>query len=197
MSSPEPDAQGLWSALIDESITAREAMRDSLQAPFQRACDSVVAALRAGNKLLLLGNGGSAADAQHVAAEFVGRFRLERRAWPALALSENISSLTGISNDYAYETVFVRQLEAFARAGDVLIALSTSGTSASVVQALECAGRLGLTSIALTGPSPNLAAERADIAVCVPAPTTASVQEGYMLVLHAICHFCEETLERV
>jgi D-sedoheptulose 7-phosphate isomerase len=169
-------------------------MRDSLQTSFHLACDRVVAALRTGNKLMLLGNGGSAADAQHVAAEFVGRFRLERRPWPALALSENVSSLTGIANDYAYELVFVRQLEAFARAGDVLIALSTSGQSASVVRALECAERLGITSIALTGPSPNRAAELADVALCVPAPTTASIQEGYMLVLHAMCHFCEETL---
>lgn len=192
--SPSDRAATLWPDLISESITVREQMRDALIVPLQRTCDILVEAIRAGNKVILLGNGGSGADAQHIAAEFVGRYRLERRAWAALALSENISSLTGIGNDYSYERVFARQLEALAQPGDVVIALSTSGKSPNVIAALDLAGELGLTRVVVTGATQNLALERADIQVPVPAPTTAAIQEGYMLFLHAVCHVVEETL---
>ncbi len=192
--SPAERVDALWPALIEESIGVREAMLESLRDPLDRACDLVIAALRSGAKVILLGNGGSAADAQHVAAEIVGRFRLDRRGWPALALSENISSLTGIANDYGFEAVFVRQLEAFGARGDVLIALTTSGRSANVVAALDAAAELGLDRVVITGPSPNPATDRAEVAVRVPAPTTASVQEAYMLFLHALCHVVEEAL---
>jgi D-sedoheptulose 7-phosphate isomerase len=164
-------AAGLWPELIDESI-----------------------AVRAHRKLILLGNGGSAADAQHIAAEFVGRFRLERDGWPAIALSENVSSLTGIGNDYGYDVVFSRQLHALAQPGDVVLALTTSGTSPNVVKALDAAGELGLTRIVLSGPAPNPAADRAEIVGAIPAPATASIQEGYLLFLHALCHVVEEIL---
>ena len=187
-------AAAVWPAAIDESIAVREAMRDALAEPLRQAATVVVDAMRAGHKVILFGNGGSAADAQHVAAELVGRYRLERRAWPAIALSENVSSLTGIGNDYGYEVVFVRQLEALARDGDVVIALSTSGRSENIVRALDAAGERGLHRIVLCGPGPNPAAERADLPVCVPAPTTAAIQEGYLLFLHALCCVVEETL---
>ena len=184
----------LWSALVDESIAVREAMRDALAEPLQQASAAVTEAVRGGRKVVLFGNGGSAADAQHIAAELVGRYRLERRAWAAIALTENVSSLTGIGNDYGYERVFARQLEALAEAGDVVIALSTSGRSPNVLHALDAAGERGLHRIVLSGPAPNPAADRADLAVCIPAPTTAAVQEGYLLFLHALCHVVEETL---
>lgn len=186
----------LWPALVAESIGVREAMRDALRDPLEQACDLLLAALRSGGKVILLGNGGSGADAQHVAAEIVGRFRLERRGWPALALSENVASLTGIANDYGFESVFVRQLEAFAADGDVVIALSTSGRSPNVVAALDYAGELGLARVAITGPDLSPAGDRAEVTVRVPAPTTAAVQEGYLLFLHALCHVVEETLTR-
>jgi D-sedoheptulose 7-phosphate isomerase len=187
-------AGAVWSALVDESIGVREAMRDALAEPLHAASASVVEAIRAGRRVILFGNGGSAADAQHIAAELVGRYRLERRGWPAIALTENISSLTGIGNDYGYDAVFTRQLEALAGEGDVVIALSTSGRSPNVLRALEAAGERGLHRIVVSGPAPNPAADLADLAVCVPAPTTAAIQEGYLLFLHALCHVVEETL---
>jgi D-sedoheptulose 7-phosphate isomerase len=187
-------AGAVWSALVDESIGVREAMREALAGPLQAASAAVIDAVRSGRRVILFGNGGSAADAQHIAAELVGRYRLERRAWPAIALTENVSSLTGIGNDYGYEAVFARQLEALAGEGDVVIALSTSGTSPNVLRALEAAGERGLHRIVISGPAPNAAADLADLAVCIPAPTTAAVQEGYLLFLHALCHVVEETL---
>ena len=187
-------AAAVWSAAIDESIGVREAMRDALAEPLAAAGAAVIDAVRGGRRVILFGNGGSAADAQHIAAELVGRYRLERRAWPAIALSENVSSLTGIGNDYGYDVVFARQLEALASDGDVVIALSTSGTSANVLRALEVAGERGLHRIVLSGPAPNPAADLADLAVCIPAPTTAAIQEGYLLFLHSLCHVVEETL---
>jgi D-sedoheptulose 7-phosphate isomerase len=193
LSRPERAAV-LWPALIDESIAVRESMRESLLAPLEASVDEVVRAIRGDAKLLLAGNGGSAADAQHIAAEFVGRFRLERQPLPAIALSENVSSMTGIGNDYSFEIVFSRQLQALAKPGDVLIALSTSGRSTSIVRLLESAPDLGVTTIAITGPAPNPAAAASDIRVVIEAPTTASIQEGYMLFLHALCQLCEEAL---
>ena len=187
-------ADGVWAALVDESIAVREAMRDTLAEPLAAASTAVVEAIRGGRRVILFGNGGSAADAQHVAAELVGRDRMERRAWPAIALTENVSSLTGIGNDYGYDVVFARQLEALAGEGDVVIALSTSGKSPNVLRALDAAGERGLRRIVLSGPAPNPAADRADLAVCIPAPTTAAIQEGYLLFLHALCHVVEETL---
>lgn len=187
-------AAAVWPALIDESISVREAMRESLAEPLARAATVVVDAVRGGRKVILFGNGGSAADAQHVAAELVGRYRLDRRGWPAIALSENVASITGIGNDYGYESVFARQLEALAGDGDVVIALSTSGRSENVLLALDAAGARGLHRVVVSGPGPNPAAERADLHVAVPAPTTAAVQEGYLLFLHALCHVVEETL---
>ena len=184
----------LWSALVDESIAVREAMRDALAEPLQQASAAVTEAVRGGRKVVLFGNGGSAADAQHIAAELVGRYRLERRAWAAIALTENVSSLTGIGNDYGYETVFARQLEALGSDGDVVIALTTSGKSPNVVRGLEAAGERGLYRVVLSGPAPNPAADLADVPVCIPAPTTAAIQEAYLLFLHALCHVVEETL---
>jgi D-sedoheptulose 7-phosphate isomerase len=191
--SPSPGAQlaARWGELLDESITVREAMRDALLAPLQEAAEAIVASLDAGGKVLLCGNGGSAADAQHIAAELVGRFTLERRALAAVALTENVASITAISNDYGYEGVFARQLDGLARPGDVLLALSTSGTSANVLSVLERAGELEVVTVVMSGPAPNPAADLADIAVCIPASTTAAVQEGYLLAGHALCEVVE------
>jgi D-sedoheptulose 7-phosphate isomerase len=191
--SPSPGAQlaARWDALLDESIAVREAMRDAVLAPMQEAAEAIVASLGAGGKVLLCGNGGSAADAQHIAAELLGRFKLERRALAAVALTENVASITAISNDYGYEEVFARQLDGLARPGDVLLALSTSGTSANVLSALERAAQLEVVTVAMSGPAPNRAAEVADIALCIPASTTAAVQEGHLLAGHVLCEVVE------
>lgn len=143
--------------------------------------------LPAGSRLLACGNGGSAAEAQHLTAELVGRFRDERIPMSAISLHADTSALTAIGNDYGIEEIFARGVRAHGRPGDVLVALSTSGTSPNVLAAVKAAHELGLTSWALTGPSPNPLAAMCDDAICVEAGTTATVQEIHLLLVHAMC----------
>lgn len=140
-----------------------------------------------GGRLLAAGNGGSAAQAQHLTAELVGRYRDERPALSALCLSAETSSLTAIANDYGWDEAYARQVRAHGRPGDVLLALSTSGRSANVLRACAAARDGGLVVWALTGPGPNPTAEAADEAVCVPAPATATVQEVHQVAVHLLC----------
>jgi D-sedoheptulose 7-phosphate isomerase len=158
------------------------------------AASVVVAALRGGSKVLLCGNGGSAADAQHIAAELAGRLRREREGLPAVSLTVNPSVLTAVSNDYGYEQVFARQVEALAREGDVLIGISTSGRSANVVRALETARRLGLSTIGLMGEARGEMEAFCDIAVAAPSSDTQRIQEIHIVVGHAICEIVESDL---
>lgn len=143
--------------------------------------------LRDGGRLLAAGNGGSAADAQHLTAELVGRYRDDRQPFSAIALHAETSSVTAIGNDYGYDEVFRRQVEAHGRAGDVLVAISTSGTSANVLAATEAAQRRGMRVWALTGPAPNDLASLADDVVAVDADATATVQEVHGVLVHALC----------
>jgi len=166
----------------------------SAVAPTAAAAESMVAALRGGGKILVCGNGGSAADAQHFAAELVGRFERERRAIASVALTTDTSILTAIANDYAYTRVFARQIEAIGRAGDLLLAISTSGGSANVVEALAAAKAAGLTTVALTGRDGGLLGAAADIHINVPSPSTARVQEVHRTLLHAMCELVEREL---
>lgn len=159
-----------------------------------RAVDLLDAAFRAGRKLLVFGNGGSSADAQHLTAELVGRFQKERRALPAIALTTNQAVLTAWSNDYAFEDVFARQVEALGVAGDVAWGISTSGTSPNVVRALRRARELGLRTIALTGEGGGAMAPLADVLLAVPLKTTARIQEVHLVTYHAICAALEEKL---
>jgi D-sedoheptulose 7-phosphate isomerase len=145
----------------------------------------------AGGKLLIFGNGGSAADAQHMAAELVNRFQRERDALAALALTTDTSLLTSIANDYSFDRVFVRQIEALGRPGDVALGITTSGASASVVSALEAARSRGLKTIALTGRDGGAAGRAADIHLNVPHESTARVQEVHLTLIHAICELVE------
>lgn len=147
-----------------------------------------------GGRLLAAGNGGSAAQAQHLTAELVGRFRLDRRPLSAICLSAETSSLTAIINDYPPEELFARQVEAHARPGDVVVLLSTSGSSANVVAAAARARELGVTVLALTGPRPNRLAELADEALCVDARYTATIQELHLVALHVLCAGVDEQL---
>jgi phosphoheptose isomerase len=140
-----------------------------------------------GGRLLTVGNGGSAAQAQHLTAELVGRFQSERRALSALCLHADTSSLTAIANDYGADEAFARQVHAHGRRGDVLLALSTSGRSTNVLAAVEAAREVGMTAWALTGAGPNPLAELCDDAVCLPGPTTATVQELHLVALHMLC----------
>ena len=181
-------------AIFDEARAALAATRDRLAGRIAEAAALIAAAYEAGGGVLLFGNGGSAADAQHIAAELVGRFRRERRALRAEALTANTSSLTAIANDYDYERVFARQIEAAGRAGDVAIGLSTSGNSANVVAGLERAGELGLKTIAFTGPGGGRCAAVADVLLDVPADETARVQECHVVAYHALCELVEERI---
>jgi D-sedoheptulose 7-phosphate isomerase len=154
----------------------------------------LVEAVRAGNKPILFGNGGSAADAQHIAAEFIGRFGFDRPALPALALSVNTSCVTAIGNDYGYDRVFARQIEALARPGDVAIGISTSGNSRSVLLGLEAARRSHLLTVALTGETGGQLKDAADFCICVPSTETPRIQECHILIGHVLAQLVEEEI---
>jgi D-sedoheptulose 7-phosphate isomerase len=149
----------------------------------------------AGGKLLACGNGGSAAEAQHLTGELLGRFREERRPLPAVALSADSSAVTAIANDYGIEELFARQVQAYGRPGDVLVALSTSGTSPNVIAAAKAGLDLGVTVWALTGPAPNPLAALSDSAIAVDAPTVATVQEIQLSLIHALCIALDRSLQ--
>lgn len=160
----------------------------------RRIADLCTTAIRAGGKILFCGNGGSAADSQHLAAELVGRFRHNRPAMAALALTVDTSVLTAVGNDYGYEEVFARQVEGLGRAGDVLIGLSTSGNSANVLKAFAAAKRLGMGTVALTGATGGAAKAVADLCLCVPAETSDRIQEMHIAVGHLICGAIEKAV---
>lgn len=155
------------------------------------AVDAVARALATGAKILVCGNGGSAADAQHFAAELVGRFERDRRGLPAIALTTDTSALTAISNDYGYERVFARQVDALGRPGDVLVSISTSGSSPNVLAAQSAAKAAGMVTVALTGRDGGALGAAADIHVNVASPSTARVQEVHRTILHVICQLVE------
>lgn len=150
--------------------------------------------LASGGRLLACGNGGSAAEAQHLTAELVGRFRKERRPLSAIALHADTSALTALANDYGEDEMFARGVRAHGRPGDVLIALSTSGSSRNVLTSVKAAHDTGMTSWGLTGPSPNALAAMCDDAICVDAPSTATVQEIHLLLVHSLCIALDDAL---
>jgi len=158
------------------------------------AAEAVIQSLETGGTVYFCGNGGSAADAQHLAAEFSGRFQVERAALAAVALTTNSSALTAIGNDYGYAQVFSRQLEGLGTPGDVLVAISTSGAAASVHRAVATAKRLGMTTIALTGQKGGSFAASCDIALVTPSDVTSHVQEGHIAMGHAVCLIVERAL---
>lgn len=160
----------------------------------EAAVDEIVGCIAAGGTIFFCGNGGSAADAQHLAAEFVGRFARERSAWPAQALHANTSVLTAIGNDYGFERVYARQIEAFGRPGDVLVGLSTSGGSSNVVAAIEAAHAAGMKVVTLTGRDGGEVGRRSDIDINIGVDDTPRVQEAHIFIGHVICGSAEERL---
>ena len=182
-------------AAFAESIRVKHAfLRDNLDVLI-RAIDAVVGAFRSGNKILLFGNGGSAADAQHIAAEFVNRFRIERPPLPAIALTTDSSALTSIANDYDYAQVFAKQVQAIGKAGDVAVAISTSGNSANVLAALTVCKQAQIRTIGLTGGSGGKMAGEVDFSLNVSASKdTARIQESHILIGHVICEMVDATL---
>jgi D-sedoheptulose 7-phosphate isomerase len=181
-------------AVFTESSRVHALAAESLPEAVAEAAVAVTEALRAGNKVLLCGNGGSAADAQHVAAELAGRLRLERGGLPAIALTVNPSVMTALANDYGYDMVFARQVEALGREGDVLVGISTSGRSPNVVKAFEAARAVGVVTVGLTGRDAGPMAELCDHLIAVPTDDTQRVQEIHIAAGHAICEIVESAL---
>jgi D-sedoheptulose 7-phosphate isomerase len=178
------DAVVVCEGLLDERIITA----------IERATADVVSSLRSGGKVLLCGNGGSAADAQHLAAELIGRFCLDRQPLPAIALADNVAAVTAIGNDYSYDEIFVRGVRGLGRHGDIVIGLSTSGSSSNVVAALRAANETGLVTIAFVGHSDCPMAQLAKHVISVPGANTARIQEGHMLVGHTIFELVEREL---
>jgi D-sedoheptulose 7-phosphate isomerase len=162
-----------------------------LAGALRAAADLVISALRGGNRVFFCGNGGSAADSQHLAAELLGKFLLERAPLPAIALTVDTSALTAIGNDYGYDQVFARQLRGLGRAGDVIVGLSTSGKSRNVVEAFVAAREIGIVTIGLTGEGESAMTSVSDLAVRVPATSTPRIQEMHIAFGHALCQLVE------
>jgi D-sedoheptulose 7-phosphate isomerase len=181
-------------ATLRDAIALHERVRAAGLETAAAAAAAITASLRQDGKVLVFGNGGSAADAQHMAAELVGRFARERRGYAAIALTTDASVVTSLSNDYGYDRVFERQIEALGRPGDVAIGITTSGGSANVVRALEAARGRKLTTIALTGRDGGAAGRTADLHINVPSDSTPRVQEVHMTLLHIICDLVEREL---
>ena len=177
---------------IKDSITAKESVLRGQVDNIEKAARAVIESLKNGNKLLVFGNGGSAADSQHIAAELVGRFKMERKALPAIALTANTSILTAIGNDYGYDVVFSRQIEALGVKGDVAMGISTSGNSKNVIGALKKARSMGLKTIALSGGDGGVMKSGADISIVVETRDTPRVQESHIMIAHIICALVED-----
>jgi len=182
-------------AIFANSIAAKQRFLDEYGEVLESAIAEVVRTFRTGGKLLLFGNGGSAADAQHIAAEFVNRYLIERRPLPAIALTTDTSALTSIANDYGVEDLFAKQVRALGRKRDAAIAISTSGNSANVLRALEVCRELGIRTIGLTGGSGGKMASMVDHFLCVSATSvTPRIQETHILIGHVICEMVDEVL---
>lgn len=185
------EREQLVAAVIADTIRVHELVRSRLLDRIVAAADLIERALGRGGKVLAFGNGGSAADAQHFAAELVGRFARDRRALAALALTTDTSVLTAVANDWAFDRVFARQVEALGRPEDVALGISTSGRSANVRAGLDAARARGLATVALTGRDGGDLGDLATVHINVPAPSTARVQEAHRTILHAICELVE------
>lgn len=181
-------------ANIERSLEVHGRVLEECLPAMDSAADTLINAYLSGHKAIFFGNGGSAADAQHLAAEFLGRYLQEREPMPALALNANSSALTAIGNDYGYPQVFSRQLQALAVAGDVAIGISTSGDSPSVLEALRTAKRLGLCTIAMTGKSGGEARKIAHILIAAPSGETPRIQECHILIGHSLCDAVEQAV---
>lgn len=178
--------------IITDHLQVVQAVQSTLIPDIERMASMCRTTLSDGHKILFMGNGGSAADAQHLAAEFVGRFVKERRGLPAIALTTDTSILTAVGNDYGYDRVFARQVEALVNPGDLVVGLSTSGNSPNVVKALEQAKLQGAATVGLTGSGGGIMATLCDLCIKVPSHTTARIQEAHILIGHIVCGAVDE-----
>ena len=177
---------------LQEHLETIQKVIDSKIADIERSGQLICEALASGKKILLCGNGGSAADAQHIAAELVGCYEKQRRSWPAIALTTDTSALTAVSNDLGYEQVFARQVLGLAQAGDVLVAISTSGKSKNVLRAVEQAREAGCATIALTGAAAEPLSSLCDVIVAVPSTRTSRIQEMHITIGHLWCEMVDQ-----
>jgi D-sedoheptulose 7-phosphate isomerase len=181
---------------IKESIAVKEQLAGGSPQLIADAAQMIIASMQSGGKLIVFGNGGSAADAQHLSAELVGRYRRNRRALPAIALTTDSSALTSISNDYGFDTVFSRQLEGLGRSGDVALAISTSGNSSNVLSAVSLAKKLSISTIALTGKTGGKLRSQVDICLTVPSDSTPRIQEAHSLIIHILSGIVENAMAK-
>lgn len=187
------NAQDILNANITDAVRNLQGISEHGEA-LERASRLIVDALLGGNKLLTCGNGGSAADAGHIAAEFVGRFVRERKGYPAIALSDSVSTVTAVSNDYGYDNVFARQVQAYGQPGDVLLALSTSGNSTNIIRALEQADQMGLATIAFLGRDGGRARGLAQVELLIHHDASARIQEAHQVLYHSLCEAVDNAL---
>lgn len=180
--------------LINEDIRIKKALLKSQINAIEGLAKEMLSTIKRGNKIIIFGNGGSAADSIHIAAELVGRFRRERIAIPAIALTANISTLTALSNDYSFEYIFERQIEALGRKGDIALGISTSGRSKNVIRGILKASKLNLKTAVLTGKYKGRLSQIADISVRVPSTNTPRIQEAHITIGHIICEIIEDAL---
>ncbi|MDO9356127.1 MAG: SIS domain-containing protein [Solirubrobacteraceae bacterium] len=188
------DAQLIQQRFIEASEVKRALASEGTIAATEQFALWTIEAIRAGRKIIFMGNGGSAADSTHLAAEFVGRYTFDREPMPALALADNLASITAIGNDYDYSLVFARQLKALGNEGDILVGMTTSGSSRNVVEGLKVGNERGLRTISITGQGGGEAADLADLALLMPADTTARIQECTMTVCHTVCELVEKAI---
>jgi len=181
-------------SIFEESLAVKQKTLNQNVELIVQAVEAIIFSLRSHGKILFFGNGGSAADSQHVAAEFIGRFQKERRALAAIALTTDSSILTSLSNDYSYEIIFSRQIEALGRKEDVAFGFSTSGNSKNVIAGIKKAKEMGLKTIVLTGGGGGKLKGQADIQIDVPSQSTARIQESHMCIYHTICELVENQL---
>jgi D-sedoheptulose 7-phosphate isomerase len=196
MGNEKQDPEETARRTLEESAAVLVRAAEAIAGDVSRAAGLVTEALGKGSKVLLCGNGGSAADAQHIAAELAGRLRIERRGLPALALTVNPSVLTALANDYGYEMVFARQVQALGLPGDILIGISTSGSSANVVKALAEARTSGLATIGFMGEAGGAMEAHCDVVIKAPSRDTQRIQEVHIAVGHALCETVEQELFR-
>ena len=178
--------------LIKESAKAKESLISGVSDKIEVSAKAILASLKGGGKVLIFGNGGSAADSQHFAAELVGRFKKERAGLAAIALTVNTSTLTAIANDYGYDVVFARQVEALGVKGDIAVGLSTSGNSKNVIEAFRKARKLGMVTIGLVGRDGGKLKDECDIAIIVRSNDTPRIQEAHITIIHILCEIIDE-----
>jgi D-sedoheptulose 7-phosphate isomerase len=182
--------------LIEDSIKTKERLLGTELGAIEKAALAIIESFNSGGKLLVFGNGGSAADSQHMAAELVGRFKRERKAFPAIALTTDTSIITAMANDYGFESIFARQVEALGKKGDIALAISTSGNSKNVIAGAKKAKSIGLKTIALAGGDGGMLKNECDISVIVDSKDTARIQESHAMVIHVICELVEKQFSK-